>query len=108
MPTSDSRLFLFATITPKPEHVGDCIKAVEAIMPQTLAEPGCHVFSLFKGRDGETIHLFECFEDQAALDAHYAQPYTAEVFEWYQGWLAKPVEITKLSSASALTSQQFG
>lgn len=104
----DERLFLFATIRPKPEFFDQAQDALNRLVPPTLAEPGCHVFSAFAAQDDPgTLHLFECFESEEALKQHYATPYTLEVFEKYQTWLAAPVEVRKLSSTAASTSDQF-
>jgi len=105
---NNSGLFLFATIHPKSEHFEDARAALDALIPETLAEPGCHMFAAFESASEKgVLHLFEHFEDQAALDAHYAQPYTRDVFARYEAWLSKPVEITRLSAVSALTKAQF-
>ena len=108
MTSHDDRLFLFATIRPKAEYFQQAREALDSIVPRTLEEPGCHVFSAFVGQqEPNTLHLFECFENEAALQEHYATPYTAEVFEQYRTWLAAPVEVRKLSSSAAGTSLQF-
>ena len=101
-------LFLFATIRPKPEHFDAARSALDSLIPKTLAEPGCHLFAAFEGRSEEgVLHLFEHFDDQAALDAHYAQPYTQAVFASYESWLQAPVEVVRLSAVSASVLAQF-
>ena len=90
-------LFLFARITPKPEYFDDARNAVLGIVCSTLDEPGCHNFVLHQGRGDGCLYLYEEWQDQAALDAHHAMPYTSAVFASYKDWLAKPVEITELS-----------
>lgn len=108
MTMHDQRLYLFATIHPKPEFFNDARAALDQLVPPTLNEPGCHVFSAFVSHtQPNTLHLFECFDDEAALELHYAQPYTKEVFEKYQTWLAAPVEILKLGSSSLTSAAQF-
>lgn len=102
------RLFLFATIRVKPEHVVDARAALDELMAPTLAEPGCHVFAAFAARDmPDMLHLFECFDDEAALEAHYAQDYTKAVFAAYADWLVAPVETRKLTALSPRTLAQF-
>lgn len=104
----DERLFLFAGITLKPEHYKEGRAALEGIVPATLAEPGCHVFSLMESQEDDgKLYLFEIFEDEAALQNHYAQDYTKAVFARYEDWLAEPVEIRKMNAASAASAQQF-
>lgn len=102
------KLFLFATIRPRPEHFDKARDALDRMMAPTLEEPGCHVFAAFTEREnGKVLHLFECFDNQAALDAHYGKEDVKTVFAAYADWLASPVEVTKLSAVSADAWQQF-
>lgn len=91
-------LSVFAQITPKPEHFQDARKAILGILERTRKEDGCRMFSLHEDRSNSTdLFLFEIWENEAALESHYAQTYTKEVFAAYENWLAGPVEITKMS-----------
>lgn len=102
------RLHIFATIKPKPEHFNDAKTALEELVPPTLAEPGCHLFTVLENRDEPGIlHLFEIFDDEAAVQAHYEKGYTKDVFAKYQNWLQSPVDIQHLSVTSPLSSEQF-
>lgn len=102
------KLFLFAVIQTKPEHFDAAKAALDEIIPPTLEEPGCHVFSAFASKDrSNTLHLFECFEDEDALNFHYAQDYTTRVFNKYENWLSAPVEVTKMSASSRVSWEQF-
>jgi quinol monooxygenase YgiN len=95
-------LTVFARITPKPEHIDAAREAVLRIVPATRAEPGCRVFTLHDAREGEgCLYLYEVWEDEAALAAHHAQPYTRAVFDGYRTWLSKPVEITTMREIGA-------
>lgn len=108
MQINDDCLFIFAEITPKPEHLGDCREAIDKITPVTLNEEGCHVFGLLKGQDDDPrLFLFEVWQNAQALREHHDQTYVKEVFEFYQTWLAEPVKITKMSAGSTLTMRQF-
>jgi quinol monooxygenase YgiN len=90
-------LFVFAKITAKPEHLEDAKQAILGILEPTLSEAGCKQFVLHEGHGDGCLYLYEEWSDEAALAAHYAQTYTAEVFRSYQDWLAQPVEVTKLT-----------
>lgn len=92
MPT----LFVFAEITPKPAHVGQARDAIMSIIKDTRAEPGCLSFELFDNKADGTLFLLEEWRSQADLDAHYAMPYTANVFSQYDNWLAGPPVIRKM------------
>lgn len=89
--------FIVAEITPKPEHLDDARNAILGIVDQTRDEQGCRSFTVLEGVVPGEITLFEDWDDQPALDAHYEQPYTAAVFASYQEWLAKPPVVKKLS-----------
>ncbi|MCJ2082845.1 putative quinol monooxygenase [Methylobacterium sp. J-090] len=90
-------LVLFARITPKPEHRAAARDAVLNILAVTRSEPGCRRFTLHEDRDGDgPLYLYEIWDDDAALAAHHAQPYTCAVFDQYRTWLSGPVEITRL------------
>lgn len=94
MPEPESRLTVFAKITPKPEFLDQARQAIINIIPATRQEEGCRTFTLHEA-DGD-LYLFEVWDTAGALELHYAQPYTKDVFAAYRDWLAKPVEITKM------------
>lgn len=102
------RLHIFATIKPKPEFFDQAKAALEELVQPTLAEPGCHLFTVLENRDKPgVLHLFEIFDDDAAVQKHYEKYYTKEVFAKYQDWLASPVDIQHLSVTSSFSSEQF-
>ncbi len=92
-------LFLTAIITPKAEHFADAKEALVSILSQTREEKDCHQFWLHEGIGDQvgSLILYEEFTDQSALDLHYSQQYTLDVFEKYKNWLAKDVEIIKMN-----------
>ncbi|MCG8493587.1 MAG: antibiotic biosynthesis monooxygenase [Sneathiellales bacterium] len=108
MPDKTERLHIFATIKPKSEFFSDAKGALEKLVPLTLEEPGCHLFTVLENRDEQgVLHLFEIFEDEDAVQAHYDKDYTKQVFARYQSWLAEPVVAKRLSVTSPLSSDQF-
>lgn len=88
--------YLFAEISPKPEHFNEAREAVLSIVEPTRAEPGCERFDLFENEAEHRLYLFEEWRDQAALDAHYEKPYTAEVFKHYENWLLREPAVSKM------------
>jgi len=101
-------LYIFATIRPKPEYVEEALKALEAIVQQTIAESGCHLFTVLRDRgDPGVLNLFESFDNDEAVKRHYDQPYTKAVFEKYRDWLAEPVGIKHLKLTSSVSAGQF-
>ncbi|GAB6845636.1 quinol monooxygenase YgiN [Methylorubrum rhodinum] len=89
-------LAIFATITPKPEHLPDAVAAIEEIVAATRADDGCLRFDLHRGIDTGQLHIYEIWADRTAFDHHHAQSYTQAVFRRYDAWLAQPVELTFL------------
>lgn len=108
MADNKPKLFLFAVIQVKPEYFSAAKAALDELIQPTLKEPGCHVFSAFVSKDrSNTLHLFECFENEDALNAHYAEDYTTSVFKKYETWLSAPVEVTKMYASSQVSWEQF-
>ncbi|MGR3279087.1 putative quinol monooxygenase [Acaryochloris marina NIES-2412] len=95
---SKQSLFVFACITPKPEHFEEALSTVESIVDQTLAEAGCKQFSVYQALDHSRFHLFEEWVTQEALDSHYEQPYIKAIFAKYENWLSCPPEIMKMNA----------
>ncbi len=89
-------LCLVAFITPKQEFYQTAKQAIVDILEVTRAEAGCITFWLHENQEENQLCLYEQFTSQEALDEHYAKPYIKPVFEAYEAWLEKPVEITKL------------
>ena len=93
---------VFARIVPKPEHYDAAKDAILGLIPMTLKEPGCRVFTLHEPGDNgdQALYLYEIFDDEDAFNFHHRQEYTKEVFKAYEDWLAQPVEIKKLRKVS--------
>ncbi len=89
-------LYIFAEITPKPVHFNEARDAISGIIDRTRAEEGCHKFELFTAPDENKLYLFEKWENKAALNQHYAMPYTSAVFDAYQEWLAEEPRIASM------------
>ena len=92
-----SAFALFVRVPLKAEHRAEGMAAIRGILDDTRAEPGCHMFVLHESEDDDTPYLYERWENQAALDAHYAQPYVTEVFKKFEDWLSEPIAIKRLS-----------
>ncbi|GAB3486764.1 putative quinol monooxygenase [Marinomonas epiphytica] len=89
-------LNIVAFITPKKELYEESRDRLKSILLPTTEEPGCLRFELYESKATGQLVLVETWTDQAALDEHYAQPYIAEVFYFYQNALEKEPEIHKL------------
>ncbi len=93
-------LTLFATIHPKPEFFKQALEALNRIVEPTLQESGCKTFTVHTTKNADEsprkIYLFEVWRDEEALDFHYQQAYSQNVFEQYKLWLEEPVHVIKM------------
>ncbi len=72
-------LIVAGVIQMDPAKRADADAAFEKMRIATLAEPGCIEYQAYSGRDDAgTVFMFEKWQDQAALDAHFASPHMAE------------------------------
>lgn len=92
----------FARIVPKPEHFEAAKSAILGIIPKTLEEPGCQVFTLHESsdKDDQAMYLYEIFDNEEAFNSHHEREYTKVVFKAYENWLSEPVEIKRLQKVS--------
>ena len=87
-------LYLVARLTPRPEVFEETKTSVASIIAPTRKEPGCQRFELHA--DAEHLYLVEAWEDEAALEFHYAQDYTKAVMAANEGRLEGPPRIEKM------------
>ena len=71
-------LIVSGTISVEPDDVDAALALVAPLVEATNAEPGCHAYGFFldpttPGR----FRLFEEWDDQAALDAHFVTDHMA-------------------------------
>lgn len=90
------QLNVIAKIKPHTENLGAARNAICAIVDRTRAEPGCVTFRLSENAKDGSLHLYEEWRDEAALEAHHQQPYTKAVFEAYKDWLVEEPDIIHL------------
>ncbi|MCH2256027.1 MAG: antibiotic biosynthesis monooxygenase [Alteromonas sp.] len=84
---------VFATITPKNEYFDDAKAAIQSILEETRNEVGCVQFDIHTNQESSVLYLYEQWTDEAALENHYNQSYTRQVFKSYEQWLAAPVDV---------------
>jgi quinol monooxygenase YgiN len=46
---------------------------------QTREEPGCLLYELHRGPEESDFVLYECYVDEAAIEAHHATPHYQEL-----------------------------
>lgn len=95
----NDRLHFYAKLTPKPGLYDQLRAAIAKSIPETLAEPGCHVFAIVdNSSDKSALYLFEIFEDEAALQYHLEMQYTKDLLKEISQLLAKPPEVQNMTS----------
>lgn len=92
-----NRTYLMAKIVPQIQYVQAVKDALLSLIEPTSQETGCHCFRLHEDRETRAaFYLYEIFEDDEALQIHYARPMVKDVFKNYEEWLAEPVHVTKM------------
>ena len=90
-------VYLFASLTPKPEHAADLEAALRVMVAATRAEPGNLRYDLLRRADGAPgFDLFECYKDAAAVQAHRDSAHYAAFFAKIGAWLAAPPDVKEL------------
>lgn len=94
-------IVIAGTIAFDPANRAVLDEAFEKMRAASLAEPGCHEYQCYVSRtDPGTAFMFEKWEDDASLAAHFTQPHMAE-FGAVMGKIGiKGVDIKKYSGAS--------
>jgi quinol monooxygenase YgiN len=90
-------LIIAGSITTEDEGARDAFfAAVKPMVAATHTEPGCQEYAFSPDPDNSTrIMLFELWDDQAALDAHFATPHMAEFQAKMAGIAVAGMEIKK-------------
>ena len=74
-------IFVAGTLTIDPAACDSFARDMAAIVDQVRAEAGCHHYSLLVENAGTgLVNVLEQWTDDAALLAHFAEPWTAEFF----------------------------
>lgn len=94
-------LIIAGTIDVNPEQVDTLMSAAIDMMRATLQEDGCHAYSftvdqLTPGR----IRLFEKWESQEALEAHFVVPHMATFQSTMAGLSVTGTDLLKYEIAS--------
>lgn len=77
-------IVLAGTIRIAPGKRDAAIPHIRAIVAASRAEPGCIDYSFsFDVNDDHLIHIFECFRDAQAREAHRHMPHMAT---WRAAW----------------------
>lgn len=85
-------LTVIATIKAKAGKEEQMQQDLMGLVAPSRTELGCITFDLLiDNQDPSIFILYENWESQSDLDAHYQQPYVQRVFEAYKETLAEPI-----------------
>jgi quinol monooxygenase YgiN len=99
-PSADP-VVVFASFRPLPGKVGDLLELLRWMVEHTRTEPGCERYDLFGRTDGDSVHIFERYRDDDALQAHRAADYYVEYRRRVQDLIEGPVEVLVLEAVDA-------
>ncbi|CAG9232691.1 Antibiotic biosynthesis monooxygenase [Paraburkholderia tropica] len=91
-------IYIFASITPKAEHVGDLEAELRNMVVHSRREPGNLRYDLLRRADGTPgFHVYETYADEAAIQAHRDSPHYVAFRAKIGDWLAEPVDVKLLN-----------
>ncbi|HOP59751.1 MAG TPA: putative quinol monooxygenase [Bacteroidales bacterium] len=91
---------IIARVFVKPGMESDFISAAKGIIEKSNQEERCSMYMLYQDPYEKSNFLFvERYENQAAVDAHFATPYFAEFGEISGEMISKPMDIKILDIA---------
>jgi quinol monooxygenase YgiN len=94
-------LVVAGTIRLDPARRQDAIREALAVMEATRREPGCISYTFSADlADPAVFHLFEEWESQEALDAHFETPHMATFQAAMGGFGIQEMTVRKYSGAS--------
>ena len=92
-----SQVIVFASFTPKEGAFAKAQEIIQGMVVPTRAEEGNQKYDFYVTTDGKSLHLFEIYADQAALEFHrgteHYKAYRAVIVDY----LAEPIGVKVLS-----------
>ncbi|MEM5420939.1 MULTISPECIES: putative quinol monooxygenase [Paraburkholderia] len=90
-------VYLFASITPKPEHVAEVETLMRDMVSHTRKEPGNLRYDLLRRADGAPgFYLYETYVDEAAVQAHRESAHFVAYRAKIGAWVTEPPEVKLL------------
>jgi quinol monooxygenase YgiN len=94
---ADNAVSVFASFRPREGRASDLRSLLAWMVERTRAEPGCDRYDLYEERDaGGTLHLFERYRSQEALEAHRATDHYIEYRRQVADLLEDPIGVVVL------------
>jgi quinol monooxygenase YgiN len=91
---ADSAVSVFASFRPREGRAPDLRSLLRWMVERTRAEPGCERYDLYEQTDaGGTLHLFERYRNQQALEAHRATDHYVEYRRQVEDLLEEPIRV---------------
>ncbi len=95
-------VIVVASFQAKPGSEGAVQDALRSVIEQTHLEEGCRTYALHvDNADPTKMVIIERWDDQAALNAHFTQPYMAALGEAAGSLLAAPPSIAMTTAVEA-------
>jgi quinol monooxygenase YgiN len=92
------KIYLFASLIPKPEYVADLEAELRGMVAASRAEPGNLRYDLLRHTDGTPgFHVYEIYADEAAVQAHRKSEHYVAFLAKIGGWLASAPDVKELS-----------
>jgi len=89
------------------ERRDELVRVGEAVAAASREEAGCHDYRIFQDTtDPDAFVVVEEWEDQAALDAHFAMPHVAEFMQGIMPTLSAPPDVKFHTVASTVDLAQ--
>lgn len=93
---------VFASFVPRAENREDFLALMQQMVEHTRAEPGCETYDLYEAAgDQPSVHLFERYRDQGALEAHRATDHYKSYRAEAPDMLSEPIGVLVLSAIDA-------
>lgn len=90
-------LSLLPVFVARPERTAQLLEQLVELERASRADPGCLVYRVFRDADRpDRFVLVEEWSDQAALDAHNAQPHVRRFVASASELLVEPFVVTRL------------
>lgn len=101
-------LTIIAHIKAKPAMEQRMQQDLLGLLAPTRSEPGCITFDLLRDiKDPTVFILYENWESQAAIDAHFEKPYVKQVLQAYEVTLAEPIAVNFLSKIEPISEPRI-
>jgi quinol monooxygenase YgiN len=96
--TQQEAVTLFVKVAAKPASAGKARRALLDDVNGARTEAGNYKMELYQANgEADNFYLIERWQNQATLEEHFAQPYTAGAFDLQNGHLTGPIEMNYLT-----------